>query len=168
MRLEQKGVQEFEASEKWKVILQSEDFSLLVLEWIKEPQKNRAMHVDDIAKRFDVLSSAVTVWIQELLDSARPIGMLESDWRTIVDFFSKSRQREMIAAANIGCNPYHSRMKIDRLVIYSSIYISLLDCVHFSSSGSSRSLSVPMFSSSATAPTSFLGGIQDTNAVSVA
>ena len=61
MRLEQKGVQEFEAYEKWKVILQSEDFSLLVLEWIKEPQKNRAMHVDDIAKRFDVLSSAVTV-----------------------------------------------------------------------------------------------------------
>ena len=88
MRLEQKGVQEFEAYEKWKVILQSEDFSLLVLEWIKELQKNRAMRMDDIAKRLDVLSSAVTVWIQELLDSARPTGVLESDWRTIVDFFS--------------------------------------------------------------------------------
>ena len=88
MRLEQKRVQEFEAYEKWKVILQSEDFSLSVLEWIKELQKNRAMRMDDIAKRLDVLSSAVTVWIQELLDSARPTGVLESDWRTIVDFFS--------------------------------------------------------------------------------
>ena len=88
MRLEQKGVQEFEASEKWKVILQSEDLSLSVFEWIKELQKNRAMCVDDIAKRLDVLSSAVTVWIQELLDSARPTGVLASHWRTIVDFFS--------------------------------------------------------------------------------
>ena len=61
MRLEQKGVQEFEAYEKRKVILQSEDLSLSVFEWIKELQKNRAMRMDDIAKRLDVLSSAVTV-----------------------------------------------------------------------------------------------------------
>ena len=79
MRLEQKGVQEFETYEMSKVILQSEAFSLSVLEWINELQKNRVMRVDDIAKRFGVLSSAVTVWIKELLDSALTTGVLESD-----------------------------------------------------------------------------------------
>ena len=61
MRLEQKEVQELEAYEKWKAFLRSEDFSLSVLEWIKELRKNRAARVDDITERFDVLSSAVTI-----------------------------------------------------------------------------------------------------------
>jgi len=83
LRLDQKEAQESEAYDQWKTFLQSEDLSLSVLEWIKELQKDRTVRVEDIAERFDVLSSEVTARIEELLDSARVTGVLESDGRFI-------------------------------------------------------------------------------------
>jgi hypothetical protein len=96
LRLEQKEVQELEAYDRWKTFLQSEDLSLSVLEWIKELQKNRTVRVDDIAGRFDVLSSEVMVRIQELLDSARLTGVLESDGR-----FVYISQEELLSISSV-------------------------------------------------------------------
>jgi hypothetical protein len=96
LRLEQKEAQELEAYNQWKTFLQSEDLSLSVLEWIKELQKNRTVHVDDIAERFGVPSSEVTVRIQELLDSDRVTGVLESDGRFV--YFS---QEELLSISSV-------------------------------------------------------------------
>jgi hypothetical protein len=96
LRLEKKEAQELEAYDQWKTFLQSEDLSLSVLEWIKELQKNRTVRVDDIAERFDVLSSEVTMRIQELLDSARVTGVLESDGR-----FVYISQEELLSISSV-------------------------------------------------------------------
>ena len=67
-----------------------------MLEWIKELQKNRTVRVNDIAERFDILSSEVTVRIHELLDSARLTGVLESDGR-----FVYISQEELLSISSV-------------------------------------------------------------------
>ena len=67
-----------------------------MLEWIKELQKDRTVRVEDIAERFGVPSSEVTARIEELLDSARVTGVLESHAR-----FIYISQEELVSTSSV-------------------------------------------------------------------